>query len=800
MKTGPGRKVKSLERASNTSEPVRSPGIRSGVNCTRLVSTSSAAARARTSSVLATPGTPSSRMCPRQSSATSSPATAASWPTTALATSARTASSAERARWASADAVRPGARAAGWPAPACGRRAPGIRRRCGVRGSAGGRAGGVVGHGWRTLSSRSVSCWARWIRARSSGGAGPNRMSATSAGRSPGGGAARRAPAHRAGAAADGEPLDEPVVRARAQHGGGAAPVAGAAVEAAAALGGLDGAHHDGQRLAHEAAQPAAAGEREQHDGDHRAARSPGRSTPATPRGRRWCPRHRGPGPPGRRSTAGTRAAAASSRGRAPPVPAWLSLGDHLVGPRGREAGDDDVRVRRGGVELHHGRAERAVRVGLVGRPVGRGHHEARAWCPGRRGPASGCSGCPTARRRRSVRATSESHLATRSPPPPGKASRGSPSSCSCSPPTPSSTSRPASRADAASRALAPAPRLVGSPTNTVVSASGRAASRSSIERTTSTSTPWPRSTSARARAPSGPVPSGSSGAVGRWADSASSTTTSTPRATARDVGAGAAHPVAGPSGPRAWAPAPRPGRWWSSSRARRGGRVREHRPGRRQGGVERRSRPGPTRSWRRGGRSARRRRCRRRAASDEADAGNTGRQRHGHLVRGAARAGRRAGCARRRTGRGRGRPRARRSRGRRASSAARAAARCSAAVRVGPSSTPLRRRPVIRALGAQRAPQHQPDHGRPDGQGDPAPSRPGSRALPVVPSRPVSQSQSRSSRPSLLVVDALAQLVLEPLPRLGRRGVQGWVESHRVSGPRRHSATGRVRPAGPRG
>ena len=73
-----------------------SPGIRSGVNCTRLVSTSSAVASVRTSSVLATPGTPSISTWPPESSATSSPETAASWPTTALATSARTAESASR--------------------------------------------------------------------------------------------------------------------------------------------------------------------------------------------------------------------------------------------------------------------------------------------------------------------------------------------------------------------------------------------------------------------------------------------------------------------------------------------------------------------------------------------------------------------------------------------------------------------------------------------------------------------------------------------------------------------------------
>ena len=73
------------------------------MNCTRLVSSCSAAASARTSSVLATPGTPSSSTWPRQSRAITSPLTAASWPTTALPTSARTRSRAARARWASPD-------------------------------------------------------------------------------------------------------------------------------------------------------------------------------------------------------------------------------------------------------------------------------------------------------------------------------------------------------------------------------------------------------------------------------------------------------------------------------------------------------------------------------------------------------------------------------------------------------------------------------------------------------------------------------------------------------------------------
>ena len=47
-------------RPSITIEPVMSPGIRSGVNCTRRVSTSSEPARVRTSSVFATPARPPS--------------------------------------------------------------------------------------------------------------------------------------------------------------------------------------------------------------------------------------------------------------------------------------------------------------------------------------------------------------------------------------------------------------------------------------------------------------------------------------------------------------------------------------------------------------------------------------------------------------------------------------------------------------------------------------------------------------------------------------------------------------------
>ncbi len=78
MKTGPSRNDSSPRAPSITIDPVMSPGIRSGVNWTRLVRTESAAARLRTSRVLATPGTPSISTCPPQSRATSRPLTAAS--------------------------------------------------------------------------------------------------------------------------------------------------------------------------------------------------------------------------------------------------------------------------------------------------------------------------------------------------------------------------------------------------------------------------------------------------------------------------------------------------------------------------------------------------------------------------------------------------------------------------------------------------------------------------------------------------------------------------------------------------
>src|SRR5829696_3843510 len=92
VKTGPSRKRKLP--ASSTSWPVTSDGIRSGVNCTRRVCRSRAAARVFTRSVLATPGTPSRSTWPRTSRAATRPDSTPSWPTTTFPTSSRSASTA----------------------------------------------------------------------------------------------------------------------------------------------------------------------------------------------------------------------------------------------------------------------------------------------------------------------------------------------------------------------------------------------------------------------------------------------------------------------------------------------------------------------------------------------------------------------------------------------------------------------------------------------------------------------------------------------------------------------------------
>ena len=74
MKIGPGRNSKSDVRWSKIDEPVTSPGIRSGVNWTRVNRIEVTCANERAISVLARPEKPSNRTCPsaRMPSRTSS--------------------------------------------------------------------------------------------------------------------------------------------------------------------------------------------------------------------------------------------------------------------------------------------------------------------------------------------------------------------------------------------------------------------------------------------------------------------------------------------------------------------------------------------------------------------------------------------------------------------------------------------------------------------------------------------------------------------------------------------------------
>ena len=190
-----------------------SPGIRSGVNCTRLADRLSAAASVLASNVLATPGTPSSSTWPSATSAISRPVTTWSWPTTALATSARTASSAS--------------------------------------------AGIGVGHDCRSFRSRVSSSAARETSAWSVVGGGPCNSAGHFSRWQPGPGRDSPHPSPRwsAGQPGHGQASDAPA-------GGGAQfpgrPVAGTSrlVQAAVPLHGLGSPHHHRQPLGYQRAEP----------------------------------------------------------------------------------------------------------------------------------------------------------------------------------------------------------------------------------------------------------------------------------------------------------------------------------------------------------------------------------------------------------------------------------------------------------------------------------------------------------------------------------------------------------------
>ena len=442
-------------------------------------------------------------------------------------------------------------------------------------------------------------------------------------------------------------------------------------------------------------------------------------------------------------------------------VPALLSWAMFAFVQAGPEAADDGRGRCRRWRQLHHGRAEGAVRGGLAGAGRrGEGSDEAargaRGGGPRRAGSGVSARSTTSARAgdvRASTAPTRSLAAAREGLAPAARAAAAAPTS------TPTSTSRPAGRAASASRARRPGAEVGGvTDEHGRGAASGCAASRASIERTTSTSTPWSRSTSASARAPSGPVPSGSRAAVGRCGrERQQHHEQHAPAATTTDVGRGAPHPVAVPA---------------ARCRGTRGagavlGRVALI------AGLRRRW-PGPAAAggWRRGRRPARSRLARptRRGGAPAVAHGVEGVGGDGERRGGCrehrpparppprarcGRAGRRAGCARRRTGRARGRPRAPRCRRRRPRGRRPAAARCSAAVRVGPSSTPLAARARHPALGAQRA------HQRP---ARPRPRRRRSAIQIVQPGRPRCRSGAGEEpvqpvpepfeQPLLLVVD----------------------------------------------
>ena len=92
VKTGPLTKRNSrrpvARSSSMISEPVMSPGSRSGVNCTRLKSRCSTLASVEIISVLARPGTPISRTWASQNRAIRTSSMTSFWPTMTLAISA----------------------------------------------------------------------------------------------------------------------------------------------------------------------------------------------------------------------------------------------------------------------------------------------------------------------------------------------------------------------------------------------------------------------------------------------------------------------------------------------------------------------------------------------------------------------------------------------------------------------------------------------------------------------------------------------------------------------------------------
>ena len=331
------------------------------------------------------------------------------------------------------------------------------RRRCrryGRRGGRGIRCGGrALGHGRRTLSSRSVSCSASWIRPVPPLGSGPTgRRELVAPGRPLAAETAwTRATSPAAGGTASRRARRSRV--ARRSTVGGARAVARTPVEAAARLGRLGRSHDDGEGLAHQPTERRPAHQREEDDGG-REEDEHGRG-PHGPTSVRPLPGPLSPGPGAVRS-AGP-GAYQTSRGVEPRMrsarPALLCVRHVLVDPRRAEA-DEQV---RGSVALR-GNVDEGDAAGPRARPRPRGpgagstasRRRRRRWGGSaarsarprrRRGPAASRSGrsrpChrdrtpPGRRARRAARRRARRGRAARRPPTPGSGGRSHPGRCS---------------------------------------------------------------------------------------------------------------------------------------------------------------------------------------------------------------------------------------------------------------------------------------------------------------------------------------------------------------------------------
>ena len=477
--------------------------------------------------------------------------------------------------------------------------------------------------------------------------------------------------------------------------------------------------------------------------------------------------------------------------------PALLSCGDDRVVQRSRSPRATVAASVGRGRQLENAAPEDPAggRVaGRCGRARGRRSSAVGAGHPRRRG--SGCRRRSRRRRRgrrssRTARAGPRRRRGRRAP----AAPRHPAGPC---PPRRGRAGRPCLVA-APSRSVAPGPRFVGSPTSTVVERSGAAASRAAIDRTTSTSTPWSRSTSARAIAPPGPaalrVERLGRTLRGEGEQDEEDESEADDEAVRRGAPGTDAVPTGGGGGIRACGAA----RGARSSHDHPGGRrLRQDGAGAGQDVLERDDGAGGVRSGRPSAVADRVEGVGGRRRGDPRMPGRPGRARRRPRVR-CGRAGRRGGCARRPTGPapgsledgGVGVPRRERGAGGGTVLVGRAG---------GAVEDALRRGPVIRRSARTDRATTRATTARPRATASPtvhAGNAPPVDGAPQQLAQPVREAFEEAG---LLAVDALAQLGLEPLPGLRGRRVERRVEAHRISAPRRRSATERGRPAARRG